>query len=118
MRLLLTALALTFAVPAVASPTMSWAASFDCAKARAPDEKAICANMALNDKDVRMSVLYDINRHTLAMGGRGALEDAQRQWLRDRRGCGANRACLNRAYDGRLADLERSMERIYSHGPF
>jgi uncharacterized protein len=113
MRLILTALALSLAVPAVAS-----AASFDCAKARAPDEKAICANLALNDKDVRMSVLYDINRHTLAMGGRGSLEDAQRQWLRDRRGCGANRACLNRAYDGRLADLDRSLERIYSHGPF
>ena len=113
MRLLLTALALTFAVPAV-----SHAASFDCAKARSQDEKAICASLTLNDKDVRMSVLYDINKRTLAMGGRGALEDAQRQWLRDRRGCGANRACLNRAYDKRLDELDRSMERIYRNGPF
>ena len=113
MRLLLTALALTVALPVVAQ-----AASFDCAKARSPDEKAICANLALNDKDVRMSVLYDINKRTLAMGGRGSLEDAQRQWLKDRRGCGANRACLNRAYDGRLTDLDRSMERIYRNGPF
>jgi uncharacterized protein len=52
---------------------LSWAASFDCAKARTADEKAICANCALNDKDVKMSVLYDINKRTLAMGGRGAL---------------------------------------------
>jgi uncharacterized protein len=52
------------------------------------------------------------------MGGRGALIDAQQQWLRDRRGCGANRACLNRAYDRRLGELERSMERIYRNGPF
>ena len=118
MRLLITALALTFAVPAVAAPTLSWAASFDCAKARSPDEKAICSNTALNDKDVKMSVLYDINKRTLAMGGRGAMEDQQRQWLRDRRGCGANRACLNRAYDKRLDDLDRSMERIYRNGPF
>jgi uncharacterized protein len=116
MRLFLTALALTFA--AGAAPSLAQAASFDCAKARAPDEKAICANLALNDKDVRMSVLYEINKRTLAMGGRGALEDGQRQWLRDRRGCGANRACLNRAYDTRLGDLERSMERIYRNGPF
>jgi uncharacterized protein len=113
MRLLLTALALTFAVPMAAH-----AASFDCAKARAPDEKAVCANTALNDKDVKMSVLYDINKRTLAMGGRGAMQDAQQQWLRDRRKCGANRSCLNRAYDRRLDELERSMERIYRNGPF
>ena len=112
MRLVLTALALT-----LAAGTAS-AASFDCSRARTPDEKAICANMALNDKDVRMSVLYDVNRHTMAMGGRGSLEDAQRQWLRDRKACGANRACLNRAYDRRLDDLDRSTQRIYQAGPF
>jgi uncharacterized protein len=113
MRLVLTALALTLALPVAAH-----AASFDCNKARSPDEKAICANTALNDKDVKMSVLYDINKRTLAMGGRGALMDAQQQWLKDRRGCGANRACLNRAYDRRLGELDRSMERIYRNGPF
>jgi uncharacterized protein len=113
MRLFLTALALTLAVPVVAN-----AASFDCARARTPDEKAICANVALNDKDVRMSVLYDINKRTLAMGGRGALQDSQQEWLRDRRKCGANRACLNRAYDKRLDELDRSMERIYRNAPF
>jgi len=118
MRLILTALALTFALPMAAAPTLSWAASFDCNRARAPDEKAVCANIALNDKDVKMSVLYEINKRTLAMGGRGALIDAQQQWLRDRRGCGANRACLNRVYDRRLGELERSMERIYRNGPF
>ncbi|MDR7117588.1 hypothetical protein [Caulobacter sp. BE254] len=118
MRLILTALALAFALPFAAAPTLSWAASFDCNRARAPDEKAVCANTALNDKDVKMSVLYEVNRRTLAMGGRGALIDAQQQWLRDRRGCGANRACLNRAYDRRLGELERSMERIYRNGPF
>jgi len=112
MRLALTALALTLVAGSAS------AASFDCNRARAPDEKAICANLALNDKDVRMSLLYDINRKTLAMGGRGSLEDAQRQWLRDRRSCGPNRACLNRAYDRRLGELERSMERIYTNGPF
>ena len=72
----------------------------------------------LNDKDVKMSVLYDINKRTLAMGGRGALMDDQQQWLRDRRTCSANRACLNRSYDRRLGELERSMERIYRNGPF
>jgi uncharacterized protein len=118
MRLILTALALALALPVAAAPTLSRAASFDCNRARAPDEKAVCASTALNDKDVKMSVLYEVNRRTLAMGGRGALIDAQQQWLRDRRGCGANRACLNRVYDRRLGELERSMERIYRNGPF
>lgn len=94
------------------------AASFDCKKARTADEKAICAERALNDKDVRMNELYGINKRTLAMGGRGALMDQQQEWLRGRRTCGGNKACLNRAYDRRLADLEKSMERIYSNGPF
>ncbi|SFJ63978.1 lysozyme inhibitor LprI family protein [Caulobacter sp. UNC279MFTsu5.1] len=118
MRLVLTALALTLALPVAAVPTLSWAASFDCNRARAPDEKAICANTALNDKDVKMSVLYEVNKRTLAMGGRGVLIDAQQQWLHDRRSCGANRACLNRAYDRRLGELERGLERIYRNGPF
>jgi uncharacterized protein len=117
MKMLMTAVALTLAA-GTAVPSSVRAASFDCDKARSPDEKAICANRALNDKDVRMAVLYDINRHTLAMGGRGALQDAQQQWLRDRRGCGAQRACLNRVYDRRLGDLERGLERVYSNGPF
>ncbi|MBO9711200.1 MAG: hypothetical protein J7521_23635 [Caulobacter sp.] len=113
MRLVLTALALTFAVPVVAH-----AASYDCNRAKAADEKAVCAYLPLNDKDVRMSVLYDVNKRTMGMGSRGALMDSQQQWLRDRRKCGANRACLTRAYDRRLDELERSMERIYHAGPF
>jgi len=94
------------------------AASFNCAKARTADEKTICAERALNDKDVRMNELYGINKRTLAMGGRGALMDQQQEWLRNRKTCGANKACLNRAYDRRLADLEKSMERIYQNAPF
>ncbi|MEH0197335.1 hypothetical protein V7S57_18260 [Caulobacter sp. CCNWLY153] len=94
------------------------AASFDCAKARRADEKAICADRTLNDKDVRMAVLYDINKRTMGMGARGALMDGQQAWLNDRAGCKANRTCLARAYDRRLGELERSMERIYRAGPF
>lgn len=114
MRRLIPALALGLAFLAGSAS----AASFDCRKARTADEKAICAERALNDKDVRMDVLYGVNKRTLAMGGRGALMDEQQAWLNDRRKCGASKACLNRAYDKRLADLEKGMERIYSNGPF
>ncbi len=116
MRRLIPALVLAATCAAVAMPAA--AASFDCRKARTADEKAICAERSLNDKDVRMDVLYGINRHTLAMGGRGALIDQQQEWLRDRRTCGANKACLNRAYDKRLGELENGMQRIYQQGPF
>ena len=116
MRPLLTAFALTL-VAAVA-PSLSHAASYDCARAKSADEKAICAYLPLNDKDVRMSVLYEINKRTLAMGGRGAMEDRQRQWLAERRRCGANRSCLVRLYDRRLGELEKTTERIYRAGPF
>ncbi|TCS13235.1 hypothetical protein [Caulobacter sp. BK020] len=44
--------------------------------------------------------------------------DAQQQWLRGRRSCGADRACLTRLYDRRLDELERGLERIYRNGPF
>ncbi len=94
------------------------AASFDCAKARRADEKAICADRSLDNKDVRMAVLYDVNKRTMGMGARGALMDSQQAWLNERAGCKANRVCLARVYDRRLGELERSMERIYRAGPF
>ena len=120
MRLIATTLALALPLVLAASlvPALAQAASFDCARARTADEKAICAYRPLNDKDVRMAQLYEINRKTLAMGGRGALEDRQRAWLRDRRTCGGKRVCLNRSYDQRLGELERGLDRIYRAGPF
>ncbi len=95
------------------------AASFDCNKARAPDEKAICADRALNDQDVRMSLLYDITRRLVPMGSRGAIMDDQQAWLRSRRTCGANKACLARSYQNRITTLNRVLEeRVYPNGPF
>lgn len=95
------------------------AASFDCAKARAPDERAICATLSLNDQDVRMSQLYGIVRKVVPMGARGAIMDDQAVWLRDRRRCGADRACLSRSYSKRITQLNAVLEqRVYPNGPF
>lgn len=99
-------------------PVAAHAASFDCAKARAADEKAICRHRALNDADVRMATLFEVDGHLLAMGGRGALQDAQVAWLKDRRRCGGDVACLTRRYDARLAELQRVFDDIASRGPF
>ncbi len=99
-------------------PVSAQAASFDCAKARAPDEKAICADRGLNDKDVKMSVLYEIDGHLVGMGRRGAMHDEQIIWLSARKTCGAARACLSAAYDRRIATLQSVLDEVYGHGPF
>jgi uncharacterized protein len=101
----------------LASP--AGAASFDCAKAKAVDEKAICADRSLNDKDVRMALLFDLDRGLMTMGSRDAMRDDQSAWLRDRRHCGADRLCLHRSYDRRIAVLRAVIDtRVYPHGPF
>lgn len=116
MRRLIQVLALTAVCAAGAMPAS--AASFDCRKARSSDERAICANRDLNDQDVRMGQLYDITRHLVPMGGRGAIMDDQRAWLSARKSCGGNQACLARSYDQRIRQLNTVMDRVYSQGPF
>lgn len=116
MRVLI--LAATLAIGAITAAFPAAAASFGCAKARALDEKTICANRALNDQDVRMALLFDISRHLLAMGRRGQLEDEQTAWLRGRRQCGAALQCLNGAYAHRIERLEGVIDEVAQHGPF
>ncbi len=109
-----------FAVPALvllcATPVA--AASFDCAKARAPDEKAVCSTRALNDADVKVATLYDVDGHLMAMGARGDMQDAQRTWLHQRQACKGDVKCLAKAYKDRLADLQAAFDGIASRGPF
>lgn len=100
------------------SPSSS-AASFDCAKAKASDEIAICQNVSLNDQDVTMALLYDLNKHFMAMGGRGSLMDGQAEWLKKRHACGSNLSCLSDAYTQRIGMLRRFIdERVITKGPF
>ena len=66
-----------------------------------------------------MSLLYDITRRLVPMGSRGAIMDDQQAWLRNRRACGADRGCLARSYQNRIATLNRVLEeRVYPNGPF
>jgi uncharacterized protein len=94
------------------------AASFDCARAGAPDERAICANRALNDKDVTLAVMLKLAERLVAMGQRGAMMDDQRAWLASRHGCRADVACLGRRYDGRIAQVQTVLDGVAAHGPF
>lgn len=108
---------LATAVLALAAP-MAHAASFSCAKARTPDEKAICRSRSLSEADVKMATLFDVDTHLVAMGSRGAIEDDQSAWLKSRHGCGKSPTCLAKAYDKRIRELRQIFDGIASRGPF
>jgi uncharacterized protein len=100
-------------------PAAAGAASFDCTRAGTADERTICRNRALNDRDVRMAVLYGLDIRLVPMGSRDAIKRDQAIWLRARRACGADAGCLARRYDQRIAALQAIIDtRVYPHGPF
>lgn len=95
------------------------AASFDCAKAKAADEKAVCANRTLNDLDVTMGELFSLDKRLLPMGGRDALIGEQQAFLKSRKACGAKVGCLTELYQKRVDALRNIIEtRVMTQGPF
>lgn len=95
---------------ALPATSTAQAASFDCARARVPTERAICGVRVLEDKDVEMATIFGLIRPALAMGGRGALIDDQNAWLVQRNRCGADTSCIRRRYDERIAVLRQSYQ--------
>ncbi|OYX73325.1 MAG: hypothetical protein B7Y95_09070 [Rhizobiales bacterium 32-66-11] len=106
------------ALALAALPRPAGAASFDCAAAKAPDEKVICATRSLNDLDVKMATQYAIVTRLVGMGQRGDLQDQQRAFLKQRAACGSAVACIATAYQARIAVFERVLDGVVSHGPF
>ena len=94
------------------------AASFDCARVRGPDEKAICASRQLSEMDVEMSVRYQMLTGLVAMGTRGDMQDEQQAWLKSRQACGRDDACLLAAYRRRIDTLKAQYAHLASRGPF
>jgi uncharacterized protein len=90
----------------LAAVTPAIAASFDCARASRPDERAICAHPKLSDMDVEMATLYRVRlQMPMLMGSRGAAGDEQLAWLAKRRACGGDVGCLTSAYRSRIDQL-------------
>lgn len=93
----------------VAMPSPAAAASFDCERPDlAADEKVICDTRALNDADVKMVTTFDILTSLLPMGNRGKLQDEQTVWLKRRQACAADAACIGKAYEERLKQLQEA----------
>jgi uncharacterized protein len=91
--------------------TAAQAASFNCAKAAKPGEIAICANPHLSDLDVQMAALYGVRMEIpMLMGARGAAQDEQRAFLAKRGACGGNVACIQSAYQTRIAELNQTIQ--------
>jgi uncharacterized protein len=114
-----TLLSTLFGLSALIIGHAAHAASFDCDRAKAADEKAVCANRALNDMDVSMALLYKLDRRFLPMGGRGALIDEQQAWLKTRGKCAADVKCLTDVYQQRIQALQQIIDtRVVTQGPF
>ncbi|MCX5579578.1 lysozyme inhibitor LprI family protein [Kaistia terrae] len=97
--LILTIFGLTAALPAQA-------ASFNCAKAVAADEVAICQNPELSERDTEMAALwFAYNKVPMLMGANAARRDAATDFLKLRAACGSDTACLGRVYQARVTAL-------------
>jgi uncharacterized protein YecT (DUF1311 family) len=77
------------------------AASFDCAKASDPTEKAICASDALSALDEQTALLYSRQLAADASSNwKDYLKFVQKDWLKDRNQiCKADVECLKRDYE-------------------
>lgn len=85
-------------------PAAAEAQAFDCRYARYADEVVICEEPRLSRLDERMSRLF--YRLRAEVGG-GALDAEQDAWLRSRRACGPDAACIDRSYRRRIGELRQ-----------
>lgn len=93
-----------------ASAPPAEAASFDCAKARTADERAICASPALSALDSEMGALwFSYSRFPLLMGASGARRDDAQAFLAARGKCGADTGCIENLYRARNAELKQQI---------
>lgn len=79
--------------------------SFDCAKAGAASEKAICDSEHLAWQDRQLTRLYGDVRTELPKRQAKALVSRQRAWLKGRNRCGGSFECLQKSYADRLVAI-------------
>lgn len=85
------------------STSTSYAAGFDCSKAKSPTEKTICSTTSLSDLDEILVLSF--NKAVAGSADAKALKTAQQTWLKTREACASNGACITKAYTSRLSEL-------------
>lgn len=88
--------------------------SFDCARARAWDERAICAQADLSELDRRIAAAWRTLTERAQAEERARLQGEQRAWLAERRACEGPvareaQSCLRRMLRARARDLEAAV---------
>jgi uncharacterized protein len=78
----------------------------------------VCASRELSERDVEMSVRFQMLSGLVAMGTRSDMGDAQRAFLASRRRCGSDARCLSALYQQRIAVLKREYDALKQRGPF
>jgi uncharacterized protein len=92
--------------PVVARTTGPPRPSFDCRKAGKPDEIAVCSDVTLAAKDVRLADMFNRYRAQLAPNGQRRLLATQTNWLAMRARCRSDAGCVGEAYDHRIRQIE------------
>lgn len=82
---------------------ISYAASFDCAKASSPFEKAICANPTLSSLDDQLANVYKKAKENSVNGDQ--LKNEQLLWIKSARACSTDVGCIEQAYKTRISAL-------------
>jgi hypothetical protein len=94
--------------PVAPTPPTSGAVkpSFNCAKAYAKAEKAICSSPAVATLDNVMVGLFKKARAARKGAARNALTAQQKRWLKLRNACQSDIACLAQRYGERIQQLQ------------
>jgi uncharacterized protein len=86
------------------------AASFDCRKARSPDEIAVCHSPELSELDSEMGALWFTYRQLpFLMGMSGVRRDDAGRFLASRAACGPRTGCLHELYRARIKALKQGI---------
>jgi len=100
------------ACTAAALISSAQAASFDCTKAKAEDERAICKNPELSKLDDDLAAAYKAVAGPIT-GFKERIvpfRKNQSDWIKDRARCGDTATCLKDAYVKRIAWLKNPLQ--------
>lgn len=81
----------------------SYAAGFDCSKAKSATEKTICSTTSLSDLDEILVLSF--NKAVAGSADVKALKTAQQAWLKTRETCSSTVDCITQAYTTRISEL-------------